>query len=361
MSAERVGGLRYVTFSSCGPKMLAFAGVIRALRDAMPDFDAWRNDLRGVAGTSGGAVVALALAIGVDEERLLKLRERFLHFTSVVGKRMDIGSVVHNFGLDDGQTMREMVDEMLTTGGLSAGCTLADLERLLRMRTVFVAHCLETGTVVHFSAETHPTSLVRDVVYASCCVPLAFCPFVDPATGLHYVDGAVSERVPNVFPPSETLHVFLPAPSFFDEKEGGRRVRSWFDFANALSLAMWECQRDRERSLAASRSAVVVDEAGALDSFMADSLVMDEMKEEAALEVERIGYASAFVFLHPAASEELGRCVSSLLSSLSSLSSRPSVRPPGTTSGEVGQVVVGHVSQTSGERAPGCELSSEDD
>ena len=229
----------HVAFSSSGTQGLLYEGVIEALEDHVPEYEAWAAALRGVAGTSGGAVAALMLALQVPRAR----RRELVYWAGDVRNWVtpDVGSLVRNYGVDDGRDLRAFVQEILVSGGLSAATTMADLRRLVRVDVVFVAHDLLEALPVHLSAATAPDMHVADAVVASCAIPLVFTPVA--YRGMQLVDGMLTEHAPAVFDDKETLHVvvpFRPAPT---------DLKGWFEYVNALMRASRRPQEARVAAL----------------------------------------------------------------------------------------------------------------
>ena len=279
---------RYLSFSSSGSYGFVFEGFVRAVEDHAPT---WLRDLRGVAGTSGGAIMALVVALGIGREAREDLVARLCDITNVV-RRPDVSLMVRDFGMEDGSALRGIVEDILTRGGLSRASTLRDLRRLLRLEVVFVAHDLHTCRAVHLSADSEPDMPVADAVFASCAVPLVFAPL--RAGGRALCDGALSECVPDVFPDAETLSVivvpFYEVPS----------LQTWFDFLAALLRTNFVAQRPRIEAMQAGPRAVAYDLPDAGPSLR----TVDRRAYEQML---RVGYAGGAARARPDTARALGR------------------------------------------------------
>lgn len=203
-------GVRYVSFAGAGTRGMAYGGFLDAVEDhasacGARSFEEWRLELKGVAGTSAGAVAALLLALGVDRGARRALLAEFGDVSRIV-KRPDMSLLYRRQGFDDGCGFRELVNRTLTLGGLSATSTLGDLRRLLRVDFVCACTDLATGRALLLRPDTHPTLAVADAIYASACVPFLFVPPVLDGTAV-VVDGCMSLNHPAPFAPAETLLV----------------------------------------------------------------------------------------------------------------------------------------------------------
>jgi predicted acylesterase/phospholipase RssA/CRP-like cAMP-binding protein len=174
MSLERaarwvMGRSLGLALSSGGSKTVAHLGVIRALQDADLPVDA-------IAGSSGGAVIAAAVALGFSAERRLRhLRE----VAELLGVRRWDFNVPPRTGVMKGRRLRDAIDEMFE------GRTFADTHIPLYV----VATDLATGSEVVLDSGP-----LADAVRASLGIPGAFDPW--PVDGRLLVDGAIVNPMP---------------------------------------------------------------------------------------------------------------------------------------------------------------------
>jgi NTE family protein len=124
----------------------------------------------GVAGVSGGALVAAAWAGGADLRRLVSQAAALHPWTWVRG---------WGGGLLSGTRLGMMIDEFLPVPTFEG----------LRVPVIVVATDVDTGEAVVFREGN-----VRDAVRASCSFPGVFPPML--LAGRRLVDGGVSEVVP---------------------------------------------------------------------------------------------------------------------------------------------------------------------
>jgi NTE family protein len=153
----------YVALSGGGAHAAAHAGAMRALdRAGVP--------VSGVAGVSGGALVAAAWAGGANLDNLVNQAATLHPWTWVRG---------WGGGLLSGTRLGMMIDECLPVPAFEG----------LRVPVIVVATDVDTGEAVVFREGN-----VRDAVRASCSFPGVFPPML--LDGRRLVDGGVSEVVP---------------------------------------------------------------------------------------------------------------------------------------------------------------------
>ena len=215
---------KYVSFGSSGTLGCAYVGMLDALESQI-DFQAWRQDLKGVSGTSAGCIAALALMLGLSSEDRKAALFEMVDMRKVLNG-IDVSLLFRNYGVDDGTGFRECISNILQRNGLSPNSTLGDLHRLLRVEFVAVCTDIRTSTPVALRASTHPNVRVCDAIYASCCIPFLFTPL--HLDGMELVDGCLTCSVPTVFEASETLHAWLLKMNTPPSEP------SWFTFLTGL-------------------------------------------------------------------------------------------------------------------------------
>jgi len=153
----------YLALSGGGAHAAAHAGVLRAL-------DREGLKVAGIAGTSGGALVAAAWAGGADLEKLVDQASRLHPWTWVRG---------WGGGLLSGTRLGLMIDEFLPVDRFEG----------LRVPVAVLATDVDTGAPVVFREGE-----LRDAVRASCSFPGVFPPMV--VNGRRLYDGGISEVIP---------------------------------------------------------------------------------------------------------------------------------------------------------------------
>ncbi len=174
MSLERAA--RWITgraiglaLSSGGSKTVAHLGVVRVLQARGVAIDS-------ISASSGGAMIAAAVAAGISHERRVRFLDEVAELLAV--RRWDF-NVPPRTGVMKGRKLRDALDRMLE------GRTFADLHIPL----LIVATDLGTGSEVVLDSGS-----LADAVRASLSIPGAFDPWrVD---GRLLIDGAVVNPMP---------------------------------------------------------------------------------------------------------------------------------------------------------------------
>ncbi len=153
----------YLALSGGGAHAAAHAGVLRALmREGLP--------VAGIAGVSGGALVAAAWAGGADLENLVDQASRLHPWTWVRG---------WGGGLLSGTKLGMMIDEFLPVPDFAG----------LRVPVRVLATDVDTGQPVVLREGD-----LREAVRASCSFPGVFPPMI--LNGRRLYDGGISEVIP---------------------------------------------------------------------------------------------------------------------------------------------------------------------
>ena len=193
----------YISWSGGGMYGLTYIGVIKAMQDTLGGTRAYTDYLarvKGFAGTSIGAVVALTMVLHMNADEVEAVLNPYVCKPQRIAPYLDINRFIAQYGLDNGDAVRSMVAELLQQVGLCKTTTLSDLRRLLRCElSIFMSLCLP-------------------VVYA----PARF-------EGGLYVDGALTDNVPLCYQdrPNSLFVVF-------DDNERNLVIEQWSDYIEAL-------------------------------------------------------------------------------------------------------------------------------
>jgi predicted acylesterase/phospholipase RssA len=179
---------------------LAFFGALRELHA----LGAWCTaELRAVYGTSAGACIAVALALGLEMDVVeTYLVERPWHdlfgSDAADAAAAAIACVAGRgaFGID---VFDRAFEPLFAARDLSLATTMREFFKETGVDLHVVVTQLATCEAVDVSHTTHPDWRVVDAVYASCALPLVFEPFISPVDGQWYLDGGVAANYPSAF------------------------------------------------------------------------------------------------------------------------------------------------------------------
>ena len=223
----------YIVCSGGGTKGLMYLGAIQALEDKFGS-NYLKENIKGFAGTSAGALTALALMLRLNVSDIKDIVSPLFGALKNVVPRPDISLLVGSYGLDKGEELRKTVKYILRKAGLSDETTFADLNRLLRTKFICCTTNLNRRKIVYLSFETTPSLKICDAVFMSMCVPLLFAP-VEYMNEL-YVDGALIENIPLCFPSNETL--------YFNVTSEYGEIKSWSSYIDAVFTCGLELQTE---------------------------------------------------------------------------------------------------------------------
>lgn len=170
--------MKHLVLSGGGTKGIAMMGSLTYLYDK-----GLLADIETYTGTSIGAVVAAALALGIHPRDLFEQHVvRHTYEPSI-----DISGLDTAFGLDDGRGLLAWLCRFVPPG-----ITFEDLFKKTRQTLVVVVTNMNTRRAEYWSHETVPTMEVVHALRVSCTVPLYFTAV--PHQGMLYVDGCVVDN-----------------------------------------------------------------------------------------------------------------------------------------------------------------------
>jgi len=226
-SREALDSVRCIAFAGGAVRGLEYIGVLDALKSAR-GID-WGvgvpHKLRGVSGTSIGALFALMLAVGFSVAEI-RAWGALVQPTSVVA--ISWHNVVNGcMALDDGARLRALVSSIIATKARGArDMTFRTFVSTFGVDLVVVATDVRAFGVRYLRAATDPDVSVVSAVVASMSLPLIFPPVHVGNAVL--VDGGVMDNIPpvtlwraeevlglalsvNVLPPDETTQSHVRA------------------------------------------------------------------------------------------------------------------------------------------------------
>ena len=208
-----------VVFGGGGARGWAYLGALSALKELGVDWGARKPPLREAAGTSIGAVTALAVVLGfsVDE-----LTEFFAHTDELQLVSLNAALLVSGArALNDGSAMREHVSRMIRAKLGVADVTLGELRARTGMALTVATYELEGACTLHLGSFATPDLSTVEAVYASLAVPLVFSPAIlllPPGTrrgkgSVCATVATVSTATASILPAVPAVQTTFPAPT----------------------------------------------------------------------------------------------------------------------------------------------------
>jgi len=192
-----------LAFEGGGVKGIAYAGALKVLEE---NGLLKKGKIKGVAGTSAGAIVAAAVACGYTSEEIHQLLEdldfsKFKDDTwGIVGDAMRF---FKDYALYKGDVLKEEVRKIINAKfPNNPDPTFEEFDEIMGVSLCVVASCIDTKRTGFFSKEYSPTVKVYEAVYASMAIPFYFKPAyisVPQWFGgkeLMFVDGGLLDNMP---------------------------------------------------------------------------------------------------------------------------------------------------------------------
>lgn len=193
--------IQNLIFSGGGVKGLGYGAALTVL-DSMGAL----SEVKGLAGTSVGALMACLLAIGYTGA---ELREQMLYehtYENIIGEMTPLRLILEPsaYGLNSGEVLLQMIRDKIYAKTGWKRMTFSDLfNRFGKDVKLFVTN-LNLGHATELSVHTEPGMEVALAVRASMGLPIIFDPVV--YKGDYLVDGGMLINFPrDAFPPENSL------------------------------------------------------------------------------------------------------------------------------------------------------------
>jgi predicted acylesterase/phospholipase RssA len=185
---------RRLAFCGGGVRCVGHVGVLKALDEAN-----LLDCVKEVVGISGGALFALAAALGYSVTQMERLA---VEFDFAILGNLDPEDFLEfplTFGLNSGEAVDKLIGSILRQKGFDPDITFAQLATNKKMRFKFRCYAseLQTSSVKELSLSKTPNMSVRMAVRASMSLPVLYTPVKEGDSLL--VDGGLLHNLPLVF------------------------------------------------------------------------------------------------------------------------------------------------------------------
>lgn len=253
--------IRNLVFECGGMKCIAYAGALQALHDR-----GLLGSIRGVAGSSAGALMAMLLALRYTPQQI---RRALLDtdFSTFHG-RLEPLHIASRYGLSRGDGFYQWIVERLLQAGYTEDLRFSQLADSALLDLRVYATDLTEKTVREFSAAATPDVPVGQAVRASMTIPLMFDAWQFPGgvpDDHYYVDGGVVLGYPiHAFdadsPPADTLGFHL---NHHNDAGKNENISNVFGFIGHLFESLMQSQRiNLNQSPAVLERTVIIDDFG---------------------------------------------------------------------------------------------------
>lgn len=176
-----------VVLAGGGARMISQLGALRAIQRS-----GHLKNVKRIIGTSAGAVLGTALALGRDLDEVFLNNVHHRKWSPDI----DLSALTTRYGLDTGLDLSAWIHEVM--GGKK--WTFAALKKRRGVSLEIVATNLSKGQAVYWGPETSPDMDVALALRMSCSIPFFFASVLHPdsssATSSVFVDGAITDNYP---------------------------------------------------------------------------------------------------------------------------------------------------------------------
>lgn len=167
------------------------------------------GNVKGLVGTSSGAVIALLIALGVTYGRTIDIFMKFVHcdmFGPASISRTELDWSVHSMS-----KMRSTATELLNSHGFSEDVTLGDFSARCHLDLRIVITPQNSTEVVVLSADTTPQVSVLDAILAASASPVFFEPQHIRGLDGMFTNCVHHDTLPDQWPhhKHKTLHILI--------------------------------------------------------------------------------------------------------------------------------------------------------
>ena len=195
--------IEHLVFAGGGIRGLSYVGALEELASEGHDFWSAGRILKGVAGSSIGALFAVCVAARVSIAYLLMEVRRF-NMRDILS--IDPCRLFYEQGLDRGDQLRAFVDGLLQRSVGNAAITMHELHLSSRLHLIIPVTDLEDGKTLYLDHLNDPHLLVAEALTMSMTLPVIFTP--KTYKGHLCVDGGLMDNFPmHLFPAKTTLGI----------------------------------------------------------------------------------------------------------------------------------------------------------
>lgn len=180
-----------IAFSGGGAHTLAFIGSIKYLEE-----HGYSEYVRNIIGASGGSFFALFMLLNWRYERVHAYctKELLVHLNHNMISIKSLFRLPSTFGLNDGECIVNIVEDILERSGVHAGATFMELTKMFGRHIVIAATNVTQRKIEYLSVDTYPEMKISTAIRMSTSIPILFTPV------MYYDDLYVDSLVYNNFP-----------------------------------------------------------------------------------------------------------------------------------------------------------------
>ncbi len=182
-----------LVFEGGGVKGIAYVGALEVL-----DQKGILKDIKRVAGTSAGAMIAVLVGLRYTAEEMRKILWD-LNFRNFMddsfGLARDSKRLLNEYGWYKGDFFRDLMAGYIKDKTGNSEITFKELAKMKKFRDIYLVGAdLSTGTTQTFCAKETPDVIVADAARISMSIPLFFASVKGKIDGHTYVDGGLLDN-----------------------------------------------------------------------------------------------------------------------------------------------------------------------
>lgn len=186
-----MNNIENLVFAGGGVKVISYAGAVKALEEKGV------NTVKKVAGTSGGAIISLCLALDYKEDEIKEILNK-TNFQNFSDRKMLLRKIYYylwHYGLNSGDYFYVFLGKIIKNKGFNENITFRQLmEKHIGKELYVIVTNLSTQFVKVLSHKTVPDMPVIQAVRMSGSFPIYFTP-VKYNKDI-YVDGGIAYNYP---------------------------------------------------------------------------------------------------------------------------------------------------------------------
>ena len=218
-AARLLSNTRYVACGGGSLLACMYIGVLQELfTNNSAEYGTWVQSLRGIAGTSAGAILAFLLTVGLTPTDMQALMDACdVASIATEARAATTATVISCGAVTTGAAIDALLVDIvrralrLRCAADAAALTLAQFQAKHKPRLSIVVTNADEGVVEYWSAVTAPDTPVWLALRASVAVPGLFPEVqLNAKNATRYQDGGITCNLPcHLFPAAETLSLFV--------------------------------------------------------------------------------------------------------------------------------------------------------
>lgn len=149
------------------------------------------RQIKGISGSSVGAIIGLFITLGFNVEQIKELVYR-LNLSKLIDP--DLALLIEHWGMDNGAIIKNYLEKVLFAVTKINNITFSQLYKITGIKFIVTGTCVDTKECTYFSYEHSPDMSVSLAVRISYGLPILFTPIT--IDNKKYIDGSCVNNLP---------------------------------------------------------------------------------------------------------------------------------------------------------------------